>query len=67
VSAREQFAISAYYYNDVTGELEKANQTYELYAKPTHGIGCPTITSVEITRLSDNGKMLLPKFVKRFG
>jgi tetratricopeptide (TPR) repeat protein len=33
VSAREQFAISAYYYNDVTGELEKANQTYELYAK----------------------------------
>jgi eukaryotic-like serine/threonine-protein kinase len=33
VSAREQFAISAYYYNDVTGELDKANQTYELYAK----------------------------------
>ena len=33
VSAREQFAISAYYFNDVTGELDKANQTYELYAK----------------------------------
>jgi tetratricopeptide (TPR) repeat protein len=33
VSAREQFAISAYYYNDVTGELDKADQTYELYAK----------------------------------
>jgi serine/threonine protein kinase/tetratricopeptide (TPR) repeat protein len=33
VSTREQYAISAYYYNDVTGDLEKANQTYELYAK----------------------------------
>jgi eukaryotic-like serine/threonine-protein kinase len=33
VSAREQFAISAYYYNDVTGELDKADQTYQLYAK----------------------------------
>ena len=33
VSAREQFAISAYYYTEVTGELDKANQTYELYAK----------------------------------
>ena len=33
VSVREQFAISAYYYTEVTGELDKANQTYELYAK----------------------------------
>jgi eukaryotic-like serine/threonine-protein kinase len=33
VSAREQFAISAYYYTEVTGELDKADQTYELYAK----------------------------------
>ncbi|MBV8812569.1 MAG: protein kinase, partial [Acidobacteriaceae bacterium] len=33
VSIREDYAISAYYYNDVTGELEKANQTYELYAQ----------------------------------
>ena len=33
VSAREQFQISAYYYNDVTGELDKADQTYQLYAK----------------------------------
>jgi len=33
VSAREQFAISAYYYNDVTGELDKADQTYQLYAR----------------------------------
>jgi len=31
VDVREEYAISAYYYNDVTGELEKANQTYELY------------------------------------
>jgi serine/threonine protein kinase/tetratricopeptide (TPR) repeat protein len=33
VSAREQYAISAYYYNDVTGEVEKSNETYQLYAK----------------------------------
>ncbi len=33
VSVREEYAISAYYYNDVTGEMEKANQTYELYAQ----------------------------------
>lgn len=33
VSAREQYAISAYYYNDVTGEVEKSNETYLLYAK----------------------------------
>jgi len=31
VDVREQYAISAYYYNDVTGEIDKANQTYELY------------------------------------
>ena len=33
VSVREDYAISAYYYNDVTGEIEKANQTYELFAQ----------------------------------
>lgn len=33
VSAREQYAIAAYYYNDVTGEIEKSNETYQLYAK----------------------------------
>ncbi|MGC1452556.1 MAG: protein kinase [Candidatus Sulfotelmatobacter sp.] len=33
VSVREDYAISAYYYNDVTGEIEKANQTYELFAR----------------------------------
>jgi eukaryotic-like serine/threonine-protein kinase len=32
-SARERFAISAYYYNDVTGELDKSNQTYQLFAR----------------------------------
>jgi serine/threonine protein kinase/tetratricopeptide (TPR) repeat protein len=32
-SAREQFALTAFYYNDVTGDLEKANQTYQLYAR----------------------------------
>jgi pentatricopeptide repeat protein len=32
-SAREQYVISAYYYNDVTGDLEKSNETYRLYAK----------------------------------
>ena len=33
VSVGEDYAISAYYYNDVTGEIEKANQTYELYSQ----------------------------------
>ena len=33
VSVREDYAISAYYFNDVTGDLDKSNQTYELYAK----------------------------------
>jgi tetratricopeptide (TPR) repeat protein len=33
VSVREDYAISAYYYNDVTGDLDKANQTYELYSQ----------------------------------
>ena len=33
VSVREDYVISAYYYNDVTGEIEKANQTYELYSQ----------------------------------
>jgi eukaryotic-like serine/threonine-protein kinase len=33
VSVREDYIISAYYYNDVTGEIEKANQTYELYSQ----------------------------------
>jgi eukaryotic-like serine/threonine-protein kinase len=32
VSEREKFALSAYYYTNVTGELEKAIQTYELWA-----------------------------------
>jgi eukaryotic-like serine/threonine-protein kinase len=32
VSAREQYVISAYYYNDVTGDLQKANETYQLFA-----------------------------------
>jgi len=33
VSEREKFRISALYYGFVTGELEKANQTYELWAQ----------------------------------
>ncbi len=33
VTAREEYAISAYYYNDVTGETEKANQTYQLFSQ----------------------------------
>ena len=33
VSVREDYVISAFYYNDVTGEIEKANQTYELYSQ----------------------------------
>jgi serine/threonine protein kinase/Tfp pilus assembly protein PilF len=33
VSERERFRISAYYYAMVTGELEKANQTYALWAE----------------------------------
>jgi serine/threonine protein kinase len=32
VSAREQYVIAAYYYNDVTGDLAKSNETYLLYA-----------------------------------
>src|SRR5262249_7416168 len=31
VSERERFAIEAFYYWNVTGELEKAAQTYELW------------------------------------
>ncbi len=33
VSEREKFYISAHYYNDVTGELDKAIETYILWAK----------------------------------
>jgi tetratricopeptide (TPR) repeat protein len=33
VSVREDYIISAYYYNDVTGEIEKANQTYQLFSQ----------------------------------
>ena len=33
VSEREKFRISAFYYSYATGELEKANQTYELWAQ----------------------------------
>ena len=33
VSVREDYAILAYYYNDVIGDLEKSNQTYQLYAQ----------------------------------
>ena len=32
VSAREQYVIDANYYNDVTGDLEKSNETYLLFA-----------------------------------
>ncbi|MFB3154675.1 MAG: tetratricopeptide repeat protein, partial [Candidatus Acidiferrales bacterium] len=31
VSERERLYISAHYYNSVTGEIEKANETYELW------------------------------------
>ena len=33
VSEREKYAITARYYSDVTGELEKVDQVYELYAQ----------------------------------
>lgn len=33
VSEREKYSISAIYYSDVTGELQKANQVYELWAQ----------------------------------
>ncbi len=33
VSERERLAISSSYYNGVTGELEKARETYELYIR----------------------------------
>ena len=33
VSSRERFYISAHYYDTVTGELEKARQTYQLWAQ----------------------------------
>jgi eukaryotic-like serine/threonine-protein kinase len=32
-SAREQYVIAAFYYNDVTGDLEQSNETYLLYAR----------------------------------
>jgi len=33
VSEREKYSIAARYYSDFTGELEKANQVYDLYAQ----------------------------------
>jgi tetratricopeptide (TPR) repeat protein len=33
VSEREKYAIAARYYSDFTGELEKANEVYELYTQ----------------------------------
>jgi eukaryotic-like serine/threonine-protein kinase len=46
VSERERFRISAFYYSEVTGELEKSKQTYELWAQayprdytPHHNLG----------------------------
>ncbi|MBI4481366.1 MAG: protein kinase [Acidobacteria bacterium] len=33
VSEREKFYISAHYYNSVTGEIEKARETYELWKR----------------------------------
>ncbi len=47
VSIREDYVISAFYYNDVTGDLEKSDQTYELYSEayprawtPHNNLGC---------------------------
>ena len=47
VSIREDYAVSAFYYNDVTGDLGKSNQTYELYSQayprawsPHNNLGC---------------------------
>jgi serine/threonine protein kinase/tetratricopeptide (TPR) repeat protein len=47
VSIREDYVISAFYYNDVTGDLEKSDQTYELYSQayprawtPHNNLGC---------------------------
>jgi serine/threonine protein kinase/tetratricopeptide (TPR) repeat protein len=47
ISIREDYAISAFYYNDVTGDLERSNQTYELYSQayprawsPHNNLGC---------------------------
>jgi serine/threonine protein kinase/tetratricopeptide (TPR) repeat protein len=33
VSEREKYALAAYFYSNVTVELDKANQTYELWAR----------------------------------
>jgi tetratricopeptide (TPR) repeat protein len=33
VSEREKYRISAYYFNDVEGDIEKGSQTYEMWAK----------------------------------
>jgi eukaryotic-like serine/threonine-protein kinase len=47
VSIRENYIITAFYNNDVTGDLEKSNQTYELYSQayprawtPHNNLGC---------------------------
>ena len=47
VSIREDYVISAFYYNDVTGDLEKSDQIYELYSQayprawtPHNNLGC---------------------------
>ena len=41
VSEREKYRISAFYYQYVTGELEKASQVYELWAKSYPQDSCP--------------------------
>jgi len=33
VSEREKYRITAYYFNDVEGDIEKGSQTYEMWAK----------------------------------
>ena len=66
VSAREQYAISAYYCNDVTGELGKANQIYELYAKAYPRNWVPHNNLGGTMQLRDDGRTPFPKFAKPF-
>ena len=64
VSEREKFRISASYYLLVTGELEKAIQTYELWSQTTPGTANPSAIWESTTHTWDNMKKGLPQALR---
>ena len=61
VSDREKYRISAFYFQYVTGEVEKATQAYELWAKTYPRDLVRTPTWVTSTASSDNTTRQRPK------